>query len=150
MKMLEWFVRSCVALLNKTLFVDLGVGKMLGLYQFSVGYSPSPLNFIFNSLSNFFCFNLKISISVFLHWVNFLFAFKQLTRRFKSALTSLFKFLIELLRYNWLVSPAKWLTFQIFLLDSGRLYIITIAEDLEQILEGHHNLQQQEQSHIHL
>ena len=132
------------------LFVDLGVGKMLGLYQFSVGYSPSPLNFIFKSLSNFFCFNLKISISVFLHWVNFLFAFNQLTRRFKSALTSLFRFLIELLRYNRLVSPAKWLTFQIFLLDSGRLYIITIAEDLEQILEGHHNLQQQEQSHIHL
>ena len=28
MKMLKWFVRSCVALLNKMLFADLGVGKM--------------------------------------------------------------------------------------------------------------------------
>ena len=28
MKMLKGIVRSCVALLNKMLFVDLGVGKM--------------------------------------------------------------------------------------------------------------------------
>ena len=28
MKMLKWFVMSCVALLNKMLFDDLGVGKM--------------------------------------------------------------------------------------------------------------------------
>ena len=29
MNMLKWFVRSCVALLNKMLFVDLGFGKVL-------------------------------------------------------------------------------------------------------------------------
>ena len=28
MKMLKWFVRSCIALLNKMLFVDLRVCKM--------------------------------------------------------------------------------------------------------------------------
>ena len=37
MKMLKWFVRSCVALLNKMLFVDLGVGKMF--------YSSTMLEF---------------------------------------------------------------------------------------------------------
>ena len=37
MKMLKCFVRSCVALLNKMLFVDLGVGKMF--------YSSTMLEF---------------------------------------------------------------------------------------------------------
>ena len=37
LKMLKWFVRSCVALLNKILFVHLGVGKML--------YSSTMLEF---------------------------------------------------------------------------------------------------------
>ena len=37
MKMLKWFVMSCVALLNKMLFVDLGVGKMF--------YSSTMLEF---------------------------------------------------------------------------------------------------------
>ena len=37
-----------------------------------------------------------------------LFTFNQLTRCLKSALTSFFSFLIELLRHNRLVSSAKW------------------------------------------
>ena len=40
MKMLNWFVRSCVALLNKMLFADLGVGKMF--------YSSTMLEFDHN------------------------------------------------------------------------------------------------------
>ena len=28
-KMLKWFIRSCVAFLSKMLFVDLGVSKMI-------------------------------------------------------------------------------------------------------------------------
>ena len=34
MKMLKWFVRLCVALLNKMLFVDLGVGKISTMLEF--------------------------------------------------------------------------------------------------------------------
>ena len=78
----------------------------------SVGYSLLPHNFIFKSLSSFFCLDLRITISVFFFFSVFfseiLFAFNQLTRCFKPALTSLFSFLIELLRHNTLVSSAKW------------------------------------------
>ena len=57
-----------------------------------------PHSFIFKSPSSFFCLDLKITISVFFTLSEILFAFNQLTRCFKSALTSLFSFLIELLR----------------------------------------------------
>ena len=81
----------------------------------SVGYSLLPHNFIFKSPSSFFCLDLKITISVFFTLSEILFAFNQLTRCFKSALTCLFSFLIELLRHNRLVSSAKWSTLQNFI-----------------------------------
>ena len=68
--------------------------------------------FYFKSLLNFFCLDLKITISVFFTLSEILFAFNQLTRRFKSALTSLFSFLIDLPRHNRLVSSVKWWTLQ--------------------------------------
>ena len=74
----------------------------------SVGYS-------FKSTSSFCCLDLKITISVFFTLSEILFAFNQLTRCFKSALTCLFSFLIELLRHNRLVSSAKWWTLQNFI-----------------------------------
>ena len=114
----------------------------------SVGYSFLPLNFSFKSPSNFFCLYLKITISVFFTLSEILLAFNQLTRCFKSVLISLFSFLIELPRHDRLVSSAKSGELcKILLLDSGRLYIIKIAGNLEQILEGYHNLQQQHQSY---
>ena len=81
----------------------------------SVGYSLLPHNLIFKSPSNFFCLDLKITISVFFTLSEILFAFNQLTRCFKSALTSLFSFLIELLRHKRLVSSAKWWTLRNFI-----------------------------------
>ena len=80
-----------------------------------VGYSLLPHNFIFKSPSSLFCLDLKITISVFLTLSEILFAFNQLTRCFKSALTSLFSFLIELLWHNRLVPSAKWWTLQNFI-----------------------------------
>ena len=74
----------------------------------SVGYSLLPHNFIFKSPSSFFCLYLKIIISVFFTLSDILFAFNQLSRCFKSALTNLFSFLIESLRHNRLVSSTKW------------------------------------------
>ena len=81
----------------------------------SVGYSLLPHTFISKSHSNFFYLDLKITISVFFTLSEILFAFNQLTRCFKSALTSLFSFLIELLRPKRLVSSAKWWTLQNFI-----------------------------------
>ena len=87
-------------------FVSIFTPKYLTL---SVGYSPLPYNLIFKSPSNFFCLDLKITISVFLILSETLFAFNQFARCFKSsALTSLFSFLIELLRHKRLLSSAKW------------------------------------------
>ena len=93
-------------------FVSIFTPRYLTL---SVGYSLLPLNFIFKSPSNFFCLDLKITISVFFTLSEILFAFNQLTRCFKSALTSLFSFLIELLRHKRLVSSAKWWTLRNFI-----------------------------------
>ena len=45
-------------------FVSIFTPKYLTL---SVGYSLLPHNFIFKSHSSFFCLDLKINISVFLH-----------------------------------------------------------------------------------
>ena len=49
--MLKWFVRSCVALLNKMLFVDLGVSEMFyfsTMLQFDGDYFfPSYFSIIF-------------------------------------------------------------------------------------------------------
>ena len=81
-------------------FVPIFTPKYLTL---SVGYSLLPHNLIFKSPSNFFYLDLKITISVFLTLREILFAFNLLTRCFKSALTSLFKFLMELLRHKKLV-----------------------------------------------
>ena len=81
----------------------------------SVRYNLLPHNFIFTSLSSFFYLDLRITISVFFTMSEILFAFNQLTSCFKSALTSLFSFLIELLRHKRLVSSAKWWTLQNFI-----------------------------------
>ena len=105
----------------------------------SVGYSLLPHNFIFKSPSSLFCLDLKITISVFLTLSEILFAFNQLTRCFKSALTSLFSFLIELLRHNRLVSSAKWWTLQNFIAWL-RSFIYNINRRARTISEGHHNL----------
>ena len=51
---------------------------------------------------------MYIPFSVFSTLSEILFVFNQLTRWFKSALTSVLSFLIELLRYNRLMSSAKW------------------------------------------
>ena len=81
----------------------------------SVGYSLLPHDFIFKSPSSFFCLDLKITISFFFTLNEVLFAFNPLTRCFKSVLTSLFNFLIQLLTYKTLVSSAKWWTLQKFI-----------------------------------
>ena len=81
----------------------------------SVVYGLLPHNLIFKSPSNFFCLELKITISVFFRWSEVLFTFNQFSRYFKSALTSLFSFLTELLRHKRLVSSAKWCILQNFI-----------------------------------
>ena len=69
-----------------------------------VGYSLLLHNFILKSPSIFICLNLRITISAFFKLSELSFSFKQLTRCFKSALTSLLNFVIELLRHNRLVT----------------------------------------------
>ena len=93
-------------------FVSICTPRYLTL---SVGYNLLPHNFIFESPSNFFCLDLKTTISVLFTFSEILFAFNQLSRCFKSSLTSLFSFLIELLRHKRLVSSAKWWTLQSFI-----------------------------------
>ena len=95
-------------------FVSIFTPRYLTL---SVGYSLLPHNFIFKSPSSFFCLDLKITISVFFTLSEILFAFNQLTRYLKSVLTSLFNFLIELLKNNRLMPSPKWWTLQNFILD---------------------------------
>ena len=89
----------------------------------SVGYSLLSHNLIFKSPSNFFCLDLKITILVFFTFIEIWFAFNQYSRCFKSALTSLFSFLIELLRHKKLVSSAKWWTLQNFIAWLSLIYI---------------------------
>ena len=69
-----------------------------------VGCILVPHNFIFQSSSNLFCLDLKITNFSFFTLSEILFGFNQLTRYFRSALTILFSFLIELLRHDRLVS----------------------------------------------
>ena len=119
-------------------FVSVFTPKYLTL---SVGYSLLPQNLIFKSPSIFFCLDLKIIFSVFFTLSEILFAFNQFARCLKSALTSLFSFLIELFRHKRLMPSAKWWPLQNFT-AWGHLYIVKIEGVLEQILEGHHNLKQ--------
>ena len=72
---------------------------------------------------------LKISISVFLTLSEILFVFRILTRCFKSALTSLFSFLKELI-ISWCHQQS----------GEGNLDKAKIEWVLEQSLEGHHSL----------
>ena len=81
----------------------------------SAGYSLLPHSPTFKSPSNFFCLDLKIIVSVFFNFEWNLSECSQLTSCFKSTLTSLFSFLIELLRHNKSVSSAKWWTLQNFI-----------------------------------
>ena len=74
-----------------------------------------PLNFIFTVPLNFFLLDLNMTISVFLTFSEILFAFSQLTRFFRSIFTNLLSFLIDLPKYNKLVSFAKWWTLQNFM-----------------------------------
>ena len=85
-------------------FVSVFTSRYLTLL---VGYSLLPHNLIYKSPSSFFCLDLKITISVFFTLSGTLFEFNQLTRCFRSALTSFFSFLIELLKHKRLVSSAK-------------------------------------------
>ena len=78
-----------------------------------VGYRLLLHNFIFKSPSSFFCLDLKITILFcFFTLIEILFEFNQLARCVKFELTSLFSFLIELLRHKKLVSSAKWWNLQ--------------------------------------
>ena len=86
----------------------------------SVRYNLLLNNFILKSPSNlkFLLLWFKdyhFSFFFFFTLTEILFAFNQLTRCFKSALSSLFSFLRELLRHNRLVSPSKWWTLQNFI-----------------------------------
>ena len=120
------------------------------MYQFlqlkyltlSVGYSLLPYNLIFKLPSNFLCLDLKITITVFVTLTEILFAFNQFARCFKSVLTSLFSFLIELLKHKRLVSSAKWCTLQYFIAWLRSFIYSKIEEVLEQVLEGRHNLKE--------
>ena len=85
-------------------FVSVFTSRYLTLL---VGYSLLPHNLIYKSPSSFFCLDLKITISVFFTLSGTLFEFNQLTKCFRSALTSFFSFLIELLKHKTLVSSAK-------------------------------------------
>ena len=105
----------------------------------SVGHNLLPHDFIFKSHWNFFCLDLEITISVFFMLSEILFEFNQLNRCFKSALTSLFSFLIELFRHERLVSSARWWTLKKFI-ACLRSFINKKEEVLEQIVEGQHNL----------
>ena len=81
----------------------------------SVGKSLLQVNFNFILPSNCFCLDLKITSSVFLTLSEILLALSQYNRFFKSILTSLLSFLIDLPKYNKLVSSAKWCTLQNFI-----------------------------------
>ena len=74
-----------------------------------------PLNFIFIVSLNLFLLDLNMTISVCLTFNEILFAFSQLARFFRSIFTNLLSFLIDLLKYNKLVSFAKWWTLQNFM-----------------------------------
>ena len=65
-------------------FVSIFTARYLTL---SVGYSLLRRNFIFKSPSNLFYLDFKITISAFFTFSGILFAFNQLTRRFKDAAT---------------------------------------------------------------
>ena len=97
-------IRCC-----KLRFVSIFMPRYLTL---SVGHSLLPHRLIFKSLSNFFCLDLKITISVFFTLSEILFACNQLTKCFKLVLTSLYSFLKELLGHKRLVSSAKCWSFQ--------------------------------------
>ena len=129
---------------------------LLGRYlTLLVGYSLLPHNFIFKSPVSFFCLDLKITISVFCTLNEILFAFNQLARCFKSVLTSLFRFFFFFFWLSYWEIIDSWYQqngelYKILLLDSSHLYVINIEGALEQILEGHHILWQQDQMKIHL
>ena len=112
-------------------FVSIFTTKYLTL---SGGYSLLPHDLIFKSPSNFFCLDLKITASVFFTLSEILFAFNQFAKCFKSALTSLFSFLIELLRHKRLVSSAKWCTLQNFIAWLRSFICSKNRRILEQIL----------------
>ena len=76
-------------------FVSIFTTRYLTL---SVRYSLLPHKFIFKSTFKFLLLRFKDYHFSFFILGEILFAFNQLARCFKSALTSLFRFLIELLR----------------------------------------------------
>ena len=82
--------------------------------KLSEGYRILPHSFIFKSPSNLLCFRFKNHQLGFFTLSEFLWAFKQLTRCFNSALTSLFNFFIDLLIHNRSLSWAKWWTLKKF------------------------------------
>ena len=113
-------------------FVSILTPKYLTLL---VGYSLLPYNFILIHLQVSF---KDYNFSFFIKWR--LLTFNQLTRCFKSVMTSLFSFLNELLRHNRFVSSAKWWTLQKFI---GRLRSFIYNKNRKGPRadpEGHHNL----------
>ena len=92
-------------------FVSIFTTRYLAL---SVRYSLLPHNFIFKSTFKFLLLRFKDYHFSFFMLGEILFAFNQLARCFKSALTSLFKFLIELLRQKISVI-SKVVTLQAFI-----------------------------------
>ena len=83
-------------------------------FTLSLVHSLLAYNLTFKLPSNFFCLNLKITTSSFLTLSEILFAFSQLTSCFKSALTSLFSFLIQLLR---IIELLRYIGTYVFVLN---------------------------------
>ena len=78
-KMIKWFVRPCVALLNKILFVDLGVSKIFYSKLFIIICSSSKwwqkmkhgMRWLFDYLENFYFIYLLLHVEE----LNFCFQF---------------------------------------------------------------------------
>ena len=88
----------------------------------SLGYNLLPHNFIVKSSSNFFLLRLKDHHFSFFKISEILFPFNQITRCFKSALTSLLSCLLEVLRHNHCFHQQSGELRKILLLDWVHLY----------------------------
>ena len=103
----------------KIRFVSVLTSRYLPL---SLGYNLLPHNFIVKSSSNFFLLRLKDHHFSFYNISEILFPFNQITRCFKSALTSLLSCLLELLRHNHCFHQQSGELSKILSLDWVHLY----------------------------
>ena len=100
----------------------------------SVEYSILPHNFILTHLHISFTQIYRLPFQSFFTLNEILFKFNQLIRCFKSALTSLFSFFIELLRHiidQFHLQSGE--LYKTLLLHEGHLYIMKTKGVLEQI-----------------